>query len=115
LRVDQPPLRPVAKKTYQMSFEEASQNIDINHRDQMVPVMRSILSDANLNFNRGYGSSSSESQSRTYEGVKRSLKEDRRSLIISFRGNKPDGKGTWGHAVLAYKLVGVEGKDYKQV
>ena len=110
-----PELRPSSKKTNQFSFEEASQNIDIYHRTQMVPVMRSILSDANLYFDRGYGSSSSESQSRTYEGVKRSLKEDRRPLIISFRGNKPDGNGTWGHAVLAYKLVEVEGKDYKQV
>ena len=110
-----PSLRPVSKKTHQMSFEEASQNIDIYHRAQMVPVMRSILSDANLYFDRGYGSSSSESQARTYEAVKRSLKEDRRPLIISFRGNKPDGNGTWGHAVLAYKLVEVEGKDYKQV
>jgi len=110
-----PSLRPISKKTHQMSFEEASQNIDIYHRAQMVPVMRSILSDANLYFDRGYGSSSSESQARTYEAVKRSLKEDRRPLIISFRGNKPDGNGTWGHAVLAYKLVEVEGKDYKQV
>jgi len=110
-----PSLRPVAKKTGEMSKEEASQNIDIYHRAQMVPVMRSILSDANLYFDRGYGSSSSESQARTYEAVKRSLKEDRRPLIISFRGNKPDGNGTWGHAVLAYKLVEVEGEDYKQV
>ena len=110
-----PSLRPSLKKTNQISFEEASQNIDIYHRAQMVPVMRSILSDANLYFDRGYGSSSSESQARTYEAVKRSLKEDRRPLIISFRGNKPDGNGTWGHAVLAYKLVEVEGKDYKQV
>lgn len=110
-----PSLRPVAKKTGEMSKEEASQNIDIYHRAQMVPVMRSILSEANLYFDRGYGSSSSESQSRTYEAVKRSLKEDRRPMIISFRGNKPDGNRTWGHAVLAYKLVEVEGKDYKQV
>jgi hypothetical protein len=110
-----PELRPSSKKTNQISFEEASQNINIYHRAQMVPVMRSILSDANLYFDRGYGSSSSESQSRTYEAVKPSLKEDRRPLIISFRGIKPDGNGTWGHAVLAYKLVEVEGKDYKHV
>jgi hypothetical protein len=108
-----PSLRPAAKKTYQMSQEEARQNIDIYHRSQMVPVMRSLLSDAGPYFDRGYGSSSSESQSKTYAAVKRSLKEDRTPLIISFRGQK--NNSTWGHAVLAYKLVEVEGKDYKQI
>ncbi len=108
-----PSLRPVAKKAYQMSKEEASQNIDIYQRAQMIPVMRSLLSDAGQYFDRGYGSSSSESQSRTYASVKRSLKEDRLPLLISFRGQK--NNRTWGHAVLAYKLVEVEGEDYKQV
>ncbi|MGC9515862.1 family 16 glycoside hydrolase, partial [Methanocrinis sp.] len=108
-----PSLRPVAKKAYHMSFEEASQNIDIYQRAQMIPVMRSLLSDAGQYFDRGYGSSSSESQSRTYAAVKRSLKEDRLPLLISFRGQK--NNSTWGHAVLAYKLVEVEGEDYKQV
>jgi hypothetical protein len=108
-----PSLRPVAKKTYQMSQEEASQNIDIYHRAQMIPLVRSLLADESPYFDRGYGSSSSESQSRTYASVKRSLKEDRKPLLISFRGQK--NNSTWGHAVLAYKLVEVEGEDYKQV
>lgn len=108
-----PSLRPAAKKTYQMSQEEASPNIDIYHRAQMIPVMRSLLSDSGLYFDRGFGQSSSESQSRTYATVKRSLEEDRTPLIISFRGQK--NNSTWGHAVLAYKLVEVEGEDYKQI
>lgn len=108
-----PSLRPATKKTSEMSFEEARQNIDVYHRAQMVPVMRSLLSDAGQYFDRGYGSSSSESQSKTYASVKRSLKEDRLPLLISFRGRK--NNSTWGHAVLAYKLVEVEGEDYKQV
>lgn len=110
-----PSLMPVAKKTFQMSQEEASQNIDIYHRAQMIPLVRSLLVDVNPYFGRGYGQSSYESQSRTYTALKNSLKEDRRPLIISFRGNKSDSNETWGHAVLAYKLVEVEGTDYKYV
>lgn len=110
-----PSLRPTSKKTIEMSLEEARQNIDIYHRAQMLPVIGSIFSGGRLYVARGYGQSSSESQSRTYTAVKSSLKEDRVPLIISFRGNVNGGNETWGHAVLAYKLVEVEGEDYKNV
>jgi hypothetical protein len=110
-----PSLRPVAASTRQISEQEASQNINIYQRAQMIPLIRSLLEDENPYFERGYGSSSYDSQYKTYSAVKRSLKEDRKPLIISFRGQKSEGNGTWGHAVLAYKLVEVEGKDCKQV
>jgi hypothetical protein len=110
-----PSLRPAAKKTSEMSKDEASQNIDIYHRAQMIPVMRSLLNDKGLYFGRGFGSSSIESQSRTYAAVRRSLKEDRTPLIISFRWNKTNGNGTSGHAVLAYKLVEYEESNKKWI
>lgn len=109
-----PSLRPVAKKTYQMSKEEASQNIDIYHRAQMIPLVRSLLADTSPYFKKSWGTSSYDSQLKTYAKVKRSLKEDRTPLIIEF-GGPENGTSYNQHAVLAYKLVEVEGEDYKQV
>lgn len=107
-----PSLKPVEKKTSEMSREEANLNINLYHRAQMLPIFRSLIS-GDIYFNRGFGKSSTESQMRTYEVVKRYLKENREPVIISFRGRR--GNGTWGHAVLAYKLVEIEGNDKKIV
>ena len=111
-----PSLKPVDKKTYQMSQEEASQNIAIYHRAQMLPLVKSLLVDVNPYFARGWGQTSYDSQYKTYQAVKNSLKEDRKSLMIEFGGPENESHGPYHqHAVLAYKLVEVEGMDYKYV
>jgi hypothetical protein len=111
-----PSLKPVDKKTYQMSRDEASQNIAIYHRAQMLPLVKSLLVDINPYFARGWGQTSYDSQYMTYQAVKNSLKEDRNPLMIEFGGPEPESGGAYHqHAVLAYKLVEVEEKDYKYV
>ncbi|HPJ30168.1 MAG TPA: hypothetical protein PLZ42_02115 [Methanothrix sp.] len=110
-----PSLRPAAKKTGEMSKEEASQNIDIYHRAQMIPLVRALLADESPYFEKSWGTSSYDSQLKTYTKIKRSLKEDRTPLIIEFGGPENDNKNYSQHAVLAYKLVEIEGEDYKQV
>jgi len=110
-----PTLRPAAKKTSEMSKDEASQNIDIYHRAQMIPLVRSLLADESPYFKKSWGTSSYDSQYKTYTKVKRSLKEDRTPLIIEFGGPENDSTYYNQHAVLAYKLVEIEGEHYKQV
>ena len=112
-----PSLKPTNKKTYQMSLEEASQNIAFYHRAQMLPLVRSLLVDVNPYFNRGWGQTSYDSQYKTYMAVKNSLKEDRKPLMIEFGGRERNDTVYHQHAVLAYKLVEVEGhgEDYKHV
>ncbi|HPE63297.1 MAG TPA: hypothetical protein PLQ49_04220, partial [Methanothrix sp.] len=110
-----PSLRPVAKKTSEMSKDEASQNIDIYHRAQMIPLVRSLLADTSPYFEKSWGTGNYDSQYKTYTKVKRSLKEDRAPLIIEFGGPENDSKNYSQHAVLAYKLVEIEGEDYNQV
>jgi len=109
-----PSLRPAAKMTSKMSKDEASQNIDIYHRAQMIPLVRSLLADESPYFEKSWATSSYDSQYNTYTKVKRSLKEDRTPLIIEFGGPK-NGPSYNQHAVLAYKLVEIEGEPYKQV
>lgn len=110
-----PSLKPTNKKTYQMSLEEASQNIAFYHRAQMLPLVRSLLVDVNPYFNRGWGQTSYDSQYKTYMAVKNSLKEDRKPLMIEFGGPERNNTVYHQHAVLAYKLVEVEGEDYKHI
>jgi len=103
---DDSSLKPVSKKTGQMTLPEASQNIAIYHRAQMLPLTRSLL-EGDQYFGRDWG------QARTYQAIKNSLKEDRKPLIVSFRGVV--NNETRGHAVLAYKLVEVTGRDGKEI
>ena len=100
-----PSLAPVGKKTYEMNLDEASQNIAIYHRAQMIPLVRWLVDESLKGpyFGRSWG------QDKTYQAIKTSLKEERKPLIISFRGAV--NNSTRGHAVLAYKLVEVEAKD----
>jgi hypothetical protein len=102
LYFEDPGIRPVSKKTSQMALEEASANIAIYHRAQMLPVMNALLTGGSFN-------SREESPAKCRQAIKDSLSGDRKPAIIEFFG-KIDNNWT-GHAVLAYKLIEVEGRD----
>jgi len=98
LYFEDPSLKPLPKSVPDMTLEEASTNINIYHRAQMLPLWKSILGDE-LAFQRD------ESPSKCRQAVLDSLKNARQPVIIEFFGN------LGGHAVLAYKLIEVEGQD----
>jgi hypothetical protein len=97
-----PGLNPLQKPASQMSLEEASTNIAIYHRAQMLPLWNAMISDFRF-FKRD------ESPATCHQAVKDALKDSREPVIIEFFG-QIDNK-TAGHAVLAYKLIEVEGRE----
>lgn len=102
LYFEDPAIRPLSKKTSQMTQEEASPNIAIYHRAQMLPVVKAMLTGDNY-------VSRDESPAKCHQAIKDSLSGDRKPVIIDFFG-KIDNNWT-GHSVLAYKLIEVGGRD----
>lgn len=90
-------LNPLPKSVPEMTVSEASMNINIYHRAQMVPVFTSALTGRKF-AERDYSVTS------TLNEVRRSLRDDKKSVIIEFFGQNG------GHAVLAYKLIEIEGR-----
>jgi len=97
-----PGSRPLAKPASQMSLEEASTNIAIYHRAQMLPLWTAMMSDFRF-FQRD------QSPAKCHQAVKDALKDSREPVIIEFFGRIENS--TAGHAVLAYKLIEVEGRE----
>lgn len=93
---------PLSKPTSQMSLEEASTNIAIYHRAQMLPLWTAMISDFRF-FQRD------QSPAKCHQAVKDALKDSREPVIIEFFGRI--GNKTAGHAVLAYKLIEVQGRE----
>jgi hypothetical protein len=91
-------LKPVPKPTKEMSPQEASTNIAVYHRAQMVPLWESLLT------NKEY-IPVELSPAKCYQAVKDSLKNPREPITIAIFGSGD------GHNVLAYKLIEVEGRQ----
>jgi hypothetical protein len=90
-------LRPRPGLTCEYELEEASLNINLYHRNQLLPLMDSVIQ------NRLYFPED-KSVTKALRGVRESLQTPhRRCIIVGLYG-----KG--GHAMLAYKLIEVEGR-----
>ncbi|MFO7947601.1 MAG: hypothetical protein R6V19_12395 [Armatimonadota bacterium] len=95
-------LKPVAKPMPAMTRPEASANIAVYHRAQMLPVLQGALAD-------GFFAERDFSVNATRAAIVQSLRDERQSSIIEFFGAPT---GSWqGHAVLAYKIIEIEGRD----
>ncbi|NPV61780.1 MAG: hypothetical protein HPY61_03975 [Methanotrichaceae archaeon] len=97
-----PEARPLSKPASQMSLEEASTNIAIYHRAQMLPLWTAMMSDFRF-FQRD------QSPAKCHQAVKDALKDSRLPVIIEFFGRIDNSSA--GHAVLAYKLIEVQGRE----
>ena len=96
---------PLGKATPALTLEEASTNINIYHRAQMLPVLRALSGTGDY-LQRDF------SPQHCYNDVRNALEFSRLSPILEFFGRDPGDKTTIiGHAVLAYKLIEVEGRD----
>ncbi|MFO7948005.1 MAG: hypothetical protein R6V19_14470 [Armatimonadota bacterium] len=116
LYFEQPGLKPVAKSTNKMTKPEASANINLYHRRQLLPLLQSIAT--GRNFPRKQWNAEVAANA-----IRRSLKDHRRPCMIAFAGydeihmtaqgpNGPEARTVergWQHALLAYKMVEVEG------
>ena len=99
LYFEDPSLKPINKLVKDMTLEEASANIAIYHRAQMLPLYGALLTGGSEFFSRNNGPVN------CYQALKDSLSGDRMPLIIEFFGKNA------GHAVLGYKLVEIDGQD----
>lgn len=99
-----PSQKPRPGLVSQMTLEEASTNIAIYHRAQLLPLWRVLLSDSGSLFSKR-----TSSPSNCHQAVKGALMDSREPLIIEFFGEENNRRV--GHAVLAYKLIEVEGRD----
>lgn len=96
---------PLGKATPELSREEASTNINLYHRAQMLPLLQALSTQSNY-LQRDL------SPRDCYNAVKNALDASRLSPILEFFGRDPGDRTTIiGHAVLAYKLIEVEGRD----
>ena len=91
-------LKPVPKPVPDMSRSEASTNINIYHRAQMAPIIQALITGRST-ASRDLGVDACRS------AIKQALRDARQCSIIEFFG------GGKGHAVLAYKLIEIEGRD----
>jgi hypothetical protein len=110
-------LRPGGGRTCDLTQDAASPNVNIYQRAQMVPLAMALLSGDEY-FERNWGSL------KCLATVRDRLKTDRKPVILSIGGseqvqeqvivngvaqNQPVNRW-WGHALLAYKLIEVEGE-----
>lgn len=96
---------PLGKATPALSLEEASTNINLYHRAQMLPLLQALSKQSDY-LERDL------SPRDCYNAVRNALDASRLSPILEFFGRDPGDKSNIiGHAVLAYKLVEVEGRD----
>ncbi|NLO04803.1 MAG: hypothetical protein GX131_03120, partial [candidate division WS1 bacterium] len=105
-------LRPGGGNTSALSRDAADANIKIYQRAQMVPIARAVINGSNW-FERNWDSLA------CLNTVRQKLRDERRPVILSLAGKKQvqqqvtvngqtqtqQVEKTWGHAVLAYKLV----------
>jgi len=110
-------LRPGGGRTCDMSQDAASANVNIYQRAQLLPLVEAVLSDDPFHT-RDYDSLN------CLNTVRNALKNDRRPVMIEILGcedvqkqvmvnGQPQMQAVkewWGHALLAYKLVEVEGR-----
>jgi hypothetical protein len=108
LYFEDPGLKPVPKPVPEMLMAEASYNTNLYHRAQLLPLFGAIV-DQKLMVDLF------PSPRRCYEDVKASLRDERRALILGFTNDwdyaRSVGGPMQGHAVLAYKLVEVSGRN----
>lgn len=108
LYFEDPGLKPVPKPVPEMLMAEASYNTNLYHRAQFLPLFGAIV-DQKLMVDLF------PSPRRCYEDVKASLRDERRALILGFTNHteyaRNVGEPMQGHAVLAYKLVEVSGRN----
>jgi hypothetical protein len=102
LYFEDPSLKPVPKPVPQMSKEEASTNVNIYHKAQMQSVFDAVITGRKFQT-RDFG------VAKCHQAIRSCLKDERKALIIEFFGEMNNKSA--GHAVLAYKLVEVNGKD----
>lgn len=106
LYFEDPALKPVPVAVPSMTLAQASTNINIYQRAQMLPVLEAIAHD------RQY-----QVRDRTpkvcFDWVRNALNASRLAPVLEFFGVTGQGANLQylGHAVLAYKLVHVEGRD----
>ncbi len=73
---------PLSKPTSQMSLEEASTNIAVYHRAQMLPLWTAMISDFRF-FQRD------QSPAKCHQAVKDALKDSREPVIYVYDPNFP--------------------------
>ncbi len=104
---EEPNLRPVPKAVPDMIEQDASYNINLYQRAQMLPVFSAMV-DRKLLYDFY------PNPTRAYEDIKASLRDKRQALIAGFSSD-PAKAGVFspfsGHAVLAYKLLEVSGRN----
>jgi hypothetical protein len=110
-------LRPGGGRTSDMTRDAASANINIYQRAQMVPMVQALLSGEEY-FARNWGGLN------CLNAVRNIIKTQRKPVILSISGTKQvqqqvivngqpqmqQVQQRWGHALLAYKVVEVEGR-----
>ena len=118
LYYEDPSLKPVPKRTYDMEREEASPNINIYHRTQMLPMVQAVL-EGKPYYDRNWGAAN------CLAGLRTSLRDQRRPAMVEFGAydlvqEEVEVNGVkqmqpvekyWQHAVLAYKLIEIPGRD----
>ncbi|MBD3292857.1 MAG: hypothetical protein GF393_08045, partial [Armatimonadia bacterium] len=99
-------LRPGGASTSALSRDAADPNIKLYQRAQLVPIARALINGDNY-FERHFNSLS------CLNIVRQKLRDERKPVILSMGGTLQVGQETkgWGHAVMAYKLVEVNGRD----
>ena len=106
LYFEDPARKPVAIPVPAMTLAQASTNINIYQRAQMLPVLQAIARDRNYQAR-------DDTPRVCYNAIRNALSASRLAPVLEFFG--ATGQGTdlnyLGHAVLAYKLVHVEGRD----
>jgi hypothetical protein len=126
LYFEEPAKRPLGTATPKLTIEEASPAINVYHRAQMLPFVEMLLREARNPGREQIFQDRDRGVQTARNWVKRALEASRLAPIIAFAGWDPevdangnsvlDDKGNekpkvWGHAVLAYKLIEVEGRD----
>jgi len=109
---EDPGLKPTAKAVSAMTKEEAAASINMYHRAQMPTVLQMLAGKEANRYMEDLGAAN------CYNWIKNALSFSRLAPIIGFYGESDvrgkDGKvskETWGHAVLAYKLIKEEKRD----
>lgn len=105
---ERPGTRPLPKKVSDLSKSEAASTIAIYHTTQMLQLGPAILTNS-------FYQKKEFAVSETLKNAESALKTKRECIKIALHGykEKEDGKqaGTWGHAILGYKLIKVSGRN----
>ena len=110
LYFEEPSLRPAPKPIRAMTIQEASYSNNLYQRAQLLPIFTAVM-EQKLAFDLF------PNPTRCYQDVKASLRDERRALILGFtndwgpRSYRLRPEPMMGHAVLAYKLIEVSGRN----